>query len=136
MVTITPANMVYLQTRYENEEDMLKFFFDSLAQRNRERHYRPDNLSGDGEIWDLYEGALVKIAQNFEINGEECGRFVVSSLDTVNINYGDQIMSVNVADTLNYSGFIDLFPFNEIHLEYQWFPLPVLKHLMEIKRQE
>ena len=128
--------MVYRQVGYENEKDLLDLFFDNLARRNKIRHYRPDGSLGDGEIGDLYKKALAEIAQNFEINGEECGKFVVPSLGTVNIKHGDQVMSVNVADTLNYSGFIDLFPFDETNLEYRWFPLPVLKHLMETERQE
>lgn len=130
MVTIVPANMVYLQTEYEDEEDLLTFFFDLLARRSKNRHYRPGSSLGDGETWDLYVEALAKIARKFEINGEECGKFVVPSLGTVDISHGDRVLSVNVADTLNYSGFVDLFPFDETHLEYQWFPLPVLKYLM------
>lgn len=126
MFTLYPANLVYDHIGYHEQGDLIGLLFDELVRRNARRHYRPAS-SNAGEVWRQYTAALVQVARMALRGMDEDGSFVLAGTTLVCING----QSVSAAETLNHSGLIDLYPFERTHLEYRWFPLPLLKHLAE-----
>ena len=129
MFTLYPANLVYENIGYQEQSDIIGLLFDRLVRRNAQRHYRPASPNS-GRAGYLYTAALVQLARMALKEIDENGTFVLAGNSLLCI--GDQEpIYITASETLNYSGIIDLYPFERTHLEYRWFPLPLLKYLAE-----
>ena len=119
---------MYDHIDYSDRRNLVALLFDSLVERNQEKHYRPAGTNA-GHIWELYTSALEQIARKVSGQIDETGKFVLRDNETVCVMAGDTYVAVNAAETLNLSGLIDLDPFHRSHLEYRWFPLPLLEYV-------
>ena len=130
MFTLVPANFVYDHLRYHDQDNLVSLLFDALVSRNARRHYRPTNANA-GREWHLYRAALRQVARMALRRVDADGTFVLEGSAHVCIVDGQKPVHVNAAATLNHSGLIDLNPFERTHLEYRWFPLPLLEYLAQ-----
>ncbi len=107
-------------------KSLQKSLFSGLLQRNNITHGRPksDNI--------LYKYSLILIAKKYQCNINEDGYFNVLYPATISfypVADCKNRISLKVEDVLNYSGLIQLYPFDKKTLMYRFEPRWVHEYL-------